>query len=384
MRNFSYLVIYLTLSLQTTIIAMKDGMNEIQAVVLAAGKSTRFGTHFNKLLMPLYGKPLITHITDIVRQCGMDTTVVLGHLREQVMQAITHRIPTVSYAYQEEQRGTGHALLCSRSSWHCDNILVLNGDMPLLTVALIEEMIAQHKNSDAAVTFVVAYPNTTRHAYGRVLTDNEFVRIVEAKDFTGDMNYNYPINAGIYLFKRSFLETHIDELQTQNAQKQLYVTDLIGIASGLNFGVTLVESSYDIVRGVNTMAEFVAVQHAMHERIMLQWLERGVYIEDCASTWIDSTVEIGAGTRIAPGVQLRGATVIGSQCVLSPYVVIEESKLGDRVVVHPYSVIRETHVADGTVVGPFVHLQGAEEAKPIRKMKKLRMPLSPSSSAYEL
>lgn len=331
-------------------------MQSIRGIVLAAGKSTRFGTHFNKLLTPLCGIPLVAHITDLLQKLHIPTTIVVGHLKEQVTATITERTPDATFVTQEQSLGTGHALLCSTPHWDSDHILVLNGDMPLITNILIEELITTHTTTDAAISFVMAYPDTQQHAYGRVIIEQSQMHIVEAKDFTGDRTIVYPINAGIYLFKKSFLQNYATELQPNNAQKQLYITDLIGIASREKFGCNPLIADYNTVRGVNTLAEFTHATQVMRERIIDHWLNAGVLIEDPATTWIDVSVTIGDGTRIASGVHLRGTTQIGTRCIIEQYSIIEDSTLHDMVTVRSHSVIHTGILTSGTIVGPFAQI----------------------------
>jgi len=350
-------------------------MNSVHAIVLAAGKSARFGLYFNKLLISLCGTPLITHTTQLLLSLNIATTIVIGHLKEQVSAAITAHNPQATFAVQEEALGTGHALMCSKEFWDTDHILVLNGDMPLITADLIMQLIALHTATDTAVSFVTAYPDTLDHAYGRVIVDGESTRIVEAKDFTGNLTQQYPINAGIYIFKRTFLEQYAEELKPNNAQKQLYITDLIGIASTQRLGVNTFLYDYATVHGVNTLAEFTVATQIMRERIAKHWLAAGVLIEDPATTWIDVAVNIGAGTRIAAGVHLLGTTTIGIQSVVWPYSVIENCILHDMVTVYSHSVLKNSTVHAHTSVGPFAHIQ---------QDKKITIPSSLASSVYQL
>ena len=332
-------------------------MSSIQAIVLAAGKSTRFGEFFNKLLIPLSGKPLITHVTDILQVHNIASTIVVGHLKEKIIAALrTREHAHITFAVQAEALGTGHALICSKELWEKDNILVLNGDMPLITADLITTLVAQHIQSNVAVTFVTARPIATSHAYGRVINNSMSIHIVEAKDFNGDTTYAYPINAGIYLFKKTFLEQYTTQLKPNNAQHQLYITDLIGIASSYELGVNTVECAYDIVHGVNTLSEFIAVREIIQARVASQWLERGVLIEDPQNTFIDTTVQIGIGTRIQSGVHIRGTTIIGSHCIINSYVIIEDSIIEDTVTILSHSVIHTSIINSYTHVGPFAHI----------------------------
>ena len=349
-------------------------MNSIRGIVLAAGKSTRFGMHFNKLLTPLCGIPLVTHITDLLHASALPITVVVGHLKEQVSATISARTPHATFVTQEEPFGTGHALLCSAPYWDSEHILVLNGDMPLITQELVEQLIQTHLATGAAATFVMANPDTLAHAYGRVIIEGKRVEIVENKDFKGDRTIAYSINAGIYIFKRTFLEEYATALQPDNAQKQLYITDLIGIASREQLGCNPVLADYALVHGVNTLAEFVVANQAMRERINMRWLNAGVLIEDPATTWIDLTVTLGAGTRIGAGVQLRGATMVGTQVTIEPYSIIENATIHDAALVRSHSVIRESTLAAHAIVGPFAHMQ----------LNKITVQNTLPSSAYQL
>lgn len=331
-------------------------MNAVRGIVLAAGKSTRFGNHFNKLLQPLCGVPLITHTARLLQTLTIPTTVVVGHLKEHVSAVITAHNPLATFVVQEEALGTGHALLCSAAFWDTEHILVLNGDMPLITADLVTKLVTRHTATSAAVSFIMAYPDTPNHAYGRVIIGDSGTQIIENKDFTGDRTQQYPINAGIYIFKRVFLEQYADQLTLNNAQKQLYVTDLIGIASVQKLGVNAILADYATVHGVNTLSEFTKASSILRNRIAEDWLNTGVLIEDPATTWIDVTVTIGAGTRIAPGVHVRGNSTIGTQCVLEPYSIIEDCMLHDMVTVRSHSVLKNSVLHENTMVGPFAEI----------------------------
>ncbi len=330
-------------------------MNSIRGVLLAAGKSTRFGNHFNKLLTPLCGIPLVAHIATLLEQLHIPVTTVVGHLKEQVIEAINSHTKNATFVTQQEPLGTGHALLCSKEHWDSDHILVLNGDMPLITKELVEQLIQTHTNTNAAVSFVVAYPDTQNHAYGRVIIENNAVEIVEAKDFKGDRTIAYSINAGIYIFKRTFLEQHATELQPNNAQKQLYITDLIGIASTHKLGCNVIHADYATVHGVNTLSEFTKATEIMRLRIIEQWLNCGVLVEDPSTTWIDATVIIGEGSKIASGVHLRGNTTVGQQCTIAQYCIINNATLYDMVQIQAHSIVEHSTIHARATIKPFSH-----------------------------
>jgi bifunctional UDP-N-acetylglucosamine pyrophosphorylase / glucosamine-1-phosphate N-acetyltransferase len=332
-------------------------MHPIHAIILAAGMSSRFGTEFNKLLVQLCGVPLVVRTIRSLEELQIPITVVVGYQREALIETITtHAEYPLSFAIQEIPRGTGHAVLCSRHHWDSNHILVLNGDMPLLSRDIINSLIAQHFTRQATVSFVTAIPDSTTHAYGRVLHTDAGVAIVEAKDFTGDTTIFYPINAGVYIFERAFLESAIDLLTTNNASKELYLTDLIAVASGQGKIVCTLEVPFDNIRGVNTIAEFAVAQSVERKKIVGYWMAHGVIFTMPDTVDIHTDVTIGRGTIIHAGVQLHGSTNIGSHCTIHPYAIIEDSALADSVVVKSHSVIDRAQIGAHVHVGPFAHI----------------------------
>jgi bifunctional UDP-N-acetylglucosamine pyrophosphorylase/glucosamine-1-phosphate N-acetyltransferase len=312
------------------------------AIVLAAGSSRRFGTENNKLVTPLSGVPLIVHSMRVLQQMHIPTTVVVGHQREQLQEGFAAwNIEPHSFAIQDKQRGTGHAVACSRIYWIADSILVINGDMPLITQQTITTLYEKHCTHHAIVSFVAAVPDTLMHEYGRVVHTHEGVQIVEAKDFVGAITDVCPINAGLYLFDRNFLEQSIDSLDTNNASNELYLTGLVGMASKQGHCVLVHETPFDEVRGVNTPIEFAKVQSLLRKNIIEYWMHHGVLCSMPETINIDVDVFIGQGTILHAGVQLRGRTIIGKGCVIDAYTIIEHGVIRDHAYIKPHSVIRE-------------------------------------------
>ena len=330
----------------------------IQAIILAAGMSSRFGVEANKLVTPLCGKPLIMHVITPLQKADLSVTVVVGHQKELVSETIVACSSTdVIFVEQEEQKGTGHAVMCSRDVWQANHILVLNGDMPLISHAIIDALYTQHQETDAAVSFVTALPDTTDHAYGRVIQDKDGIRIVEARDFAGDVNQPHPINAGIYLFKRAFLENYINRLTDENASHELYLTDLIAVASRQGKTVTTLTAPFNYVRGVNTLEELCTAEALKRKQIISHWMHNGVRFIMPETTHIDAEVTVGRGTIISAGVHLLGSTTIGTNCTIEPFSIIHNSTLADHVTIHNHSLVRDAQLAEYTTVGPFAHLR---------------------------
>lgn len=329
----------------------------IQAVILAAGQAKRFKTGKNKLFATLCGRPLILHITTMLESLGIDTALIVGHQKEELIALVQEYHPdSVQFFTQEQQLGTGHALACSRPGWNKNNILVLNGDMPLVSAALIEQLYTEHERTSAALSFVAAHYAETKHGYGRVITENGITQIVEAKDFTRDPEKYRDINAGIYLISRDFLEHNIDKLAQNNVQKEFYITDLVGIASTQNLPVTVVHAPFDEVRGINTIEELLEAEQVKHNQLIKHWMKEGVRFLKPISVTLDVDVTIGAGTVIGKGADLLGSTTLGKNCTVESFSRLENTTIGDNCVVKSHVIICDSVLQNNVTVEPFVHI----------------------------
>jgi bifunctional UDP-N-acetylglucosamine pyrophosphorylase/glucosamine-1-phosphate N-acetyltransferase len=333
-------------------------MQNVQAIVLAAGKSTRFKTGKTKLLEKICGQEMILYTTKLLETLHMPTTVVVGFSKEQVIETIeTNLTHPVNFVIQEEQLGTGHAVRLTKSHWTADNILILNGDVPLITEELIKELYQKHHQSKAAISLVIAHDTDETNAYGRIVKEDGHIKIIEAVDFHGDANEHCCINAGIYLIRREFLEKHINDITQNNNKQAFYLTDLIKIASDNGSPIELISASSDQVRGVNTLKELWAAEQVKRAELISYWMSQGVRFSMAQTVHIDLSVSIGAGTEIGAGVQLRNGTIIGQDCFIGDFVTITKTILADSVSIHSHSVITDSKIENNASVGPFAHIR---------------------------
>jgi bifunctional UDP-N-acetylglucosamine pyrophosphorylase / glucosamine-1-phosphate N-acetyltransferase len=331
----------------------------IQAVILAAGKATRFNTGRTKLAETICGQAMILFPTKLLEQLNIPTTVVVGYQQEIVRNIITaEHGDTVTFVVQEEQKGTGHALEQTKDLWQYDHILVLNGDVPLITAETITSLYDEHIKNNSAISFVISCnPDPTAKAYGKVVKNGNTIEIVEAKDFTGNPHDHCCVNAGIYLIQKKFLEQHIAALNTNNASKEFYITDLVKIASQNNLGVSTTNAPFDTIRGINTFQELWAAEQIKRSDLVKHWMDRGVRFSLAHQVHLDLNVTIGQGSRIGGGVHLLGNTIIGKNCTVSEFSSLENSVLEDNVTIHPHCLIKNTLIQSGAEVGPFAHLR---------------------------
>jgi bifunctional UDP-N-acetylglucosamine pyrophosphorylase/glucosamine-1-phosphate N-acetyltransferase len=277
----------------------------------------------------------------------------------------------VGFVLQEEQRGTGHALQMVKAFYAVGgtpvpaNLLVLSGDVPLIRPETLAELCAFHEREGAAMTILTAVPENA-FGYGRVNRVSEgaaeVAGIVEQKDLPKGEAGAKEINSGIYVFKTEALFRELEKLSDQNAGGELYLTDVAGLLAGDGERVVaMAAESVEEVLGANTIAEMMPLDAAMRMVSAKRLMAEGVTIFRPETCVIDAAVEVGPDTVIEPFVQLLGATVIGSECRIRSYSVVQDSRLGDRVLVRNGCVLDGAVVSDGALLGPYAHLRPGSE-----------------------
>jgi bifunctional UDP-N-acetylglucosamine pyrophosphorylase/glucosamine-1-phosphate N-acetyltransferase len=330
---------------------------DIQAIVLAAGRAKRFKTNTSKLVQKLCGREMVLYITHALEQLKIETTVIVGYQKEAVITVINRYHNKVQFVTQDKQEGTGHAVLCSKPTWNKDLILIMNGDMPLITPSILEHIYKKHSDSNAAITLAVAYDIDPTGAYGRIVQKDNSLEIIEAKEFTGDIEEHPFINAGIYLVNRQFLESVIDTLARSKVSHEFYITDIIKMASDKGQRISTVAVPFDRVRGINNFKELWAAEQIVRSDIINHWMLEGVRFILPATNHVDMDVTIGAGTQIEAGVQLLGTTKISQDCLVQAFSYLNNAIIDDNVTVLPHSIITDSHIKHDASVGPFVHIR---------------------------
>lgn len=333
--------------------------NKIQAIILAAGKSTRFNTGRTKLLEKICGQAMILYTTRLLEQLSIPITAVVGYQKDAIKETIiNYHKNTVHFVIQEEQCGTGHALMCSQQVWERENILIMNGDVPLVTPQIIETLYEKHMSTHADISFVIAHnADSAVGGYGRIIKTDDSIKIVEARDFDGDTNEHCCINAGIYLVRKEFLKQCIKNLKLNESTKEFYITDLIQIASDQKRQVTTVSAPFDRVRGINTLHELWAAEQIKRADLIKNWMEKGVRFSVAQNVHIDLDVSIGSGSYIGCGVHILAGSIIGKNCKIQEFSSIETSQLGDNCDVQPHCIISNSTIGSNAQIGPFAHIK---------------------------
>jgi bifunctional UDP-N-acetylglucosamine pyrophosphorylase/glucosamine-1-phosphate N-acetyltransferase len=332
----------------------------LEVIILAAGLGTRMKSATVKVLHRAAGRPIIDYVVDLASQISdKPPIVVVGYQREVVQKWLGDR---ARYAVQEEQLGTGHAVLQAAQvlgKAGGRKILILSGDVPLTRAETLQHLIEEHERSGSALTLL-----TMRLAdpamYGRIVRDSKgaVTRIVEAKDATQEEKKIDEVNAGIYLFDGDQLFDNLRRLSSHNAQGEYYLTDVLGMLrkSGKRVGAVIVDDPVEAL-GVNSRAELATVESEIQRRVVEKLMAEGVTFRNPATVVIDSLVTIGPDTVIYPFVTVEGATKIGRGCVLDPGVHLHNVTVGDNVHLKSGTVAEDAIIEDEATVGPYAHLR---------------------------
>ena len=299
------------------------------------------------------------------------TIVVIGHQANIVQQRLLEGRRNIHCVLQSPQLGTAHALQQAEGvlAGRKGTVVLLSGDVPLLTGATLRGLVETHLRTGAAATVVTAVVERP-YGYGRIIRSRgRIARIVEERDASPAQRLVREINSGIYAFDAAPLFEALRGVAAGNAQGEYYLTDVIAIYRRRKLPVeTLIVSDPREVRGVNSRSELAEVSAIMRQTKNEELMAAGVTIVDPASTYIDSDVLIGPDTVIHPGVVIQGQTRIGSACEIQAYVRITDCELADKVTILNFCVIVGARVAEGAAIGPFAHLRPATDVGPGAKI----------------
>lgn len=339
----------------------------LTAIILAAGEGKRMRSSIPKVTHQVAGRPMIAWVIHALRPLGCDRiVVVVGVGKEYVMEKVEAHIPIgseVHFVDQGEPLGTGHATkvalewLEQKFPEPGGQVLVVNGDTPLVSAETLAELVVYNEESDAAATVLTAQLDDPS-GYGRVIRDESgrVVRIVEDRDCGPDEAAISEVNAGFYCFERSALKAALAELRAENSQSEYYLTDTVERLVEAGMSVHAIDAPTEEVLGVNTRADLAEAEALMRARINRMHMARGVTIVDPATTYVGVEVSIGSDTVVYPGTVLEGETSIGERCKIGPFVRITDSVLGPGCTVS-FCVIVESQLGADVMVGPFAHLR---------------------------
>ena len=337
------------------------------AIILAAGKGTRMKSDLPKVLHKVAGISMLEHVFRSVNAIDPEKTVtVIGHKAELVEQVLAGQ---TDFVRQTEQLGTGHAVMMAEPVLEnlTGQTLVIAGDTPLITGESLKNLIDFHINHKNVATILTAEADNP-FGYGRIVRNqhDEVLKIVEQKDASDFEQQIKEINTGTYVFDNARLFEALKNINTNNAQGEYYITDVIGIfrENGEKVGAYTLKD-FDESLGVNDRVALATAEGVMRRRINQQHMVNGVSFVNPHATYIDVDVEIAPEVQVEANVTLKGQTKIGAETILTNGTYIVDSVIGERAVI-TNSMIEESSVADGVTVGPYAHIRpGSSLAKDV-------------------
>lgn len=334
--------------------------DKLTVIALAAGKGTRMKSPLPKVLHPVAGRPMIEKVIQASKQAGAsEVRVIVGHGQALVKQVV-EPMGVACYS-QDEQLGTAHAVRCAKPETIEGDVVIMNGDHPLIEGTDIKEFLREfrdQKSDLAVVTAIVKNPGE----FGRIVRNHgNLMAIVEAKDASSETLKIQEINTGIYVVKAEILAEYLPKISNNNSKKEFYITDLISLCIEDQCKVLAIPATAKVAVGVNNQEELANATKMIFRRKAKKLMEEGVLMIDPKTSYIEESVSVGAGTVIYPNVFIRGRTRIGSFTVVESNCFISESEVGDSVQVRAGSYLEQVRLHNKVSVGPYARLRPETE-----------------------
>ena len=327
----------------------------LSVAILAAGKGTRMESSLPKVLHEISGKSLLQRVIDSCLELNPNQIfVIIGHKSKEVQDSIPNN-KKIHFVIQDPQSGTGHAIqvLCREVKKNKGKLLVLNGDVPLIKPNTLKKLLNLHDSKNADVSLITTKKKSP-HGYGRVFLDGDFVeRIVEEKDCNDKERLNLLINAGVYCFNWENLSKIILSLQSNNNQKEIYLTDTVSL---LKNSLSLEVEDNGELQGINNRIQLSKCEEIIQNSIKEMHMLNGVTFINKASCSISEEAQIGKDVIIEANTHIRGSTKIFNNCVIGPNTFIENSNVGLHCEISN-STVYDSHIMDNIKIGPYSHIR---------------------------
>ncbi|MBF0159487.1 MAG: bifunctional UDP-N-acetylglucosamine diphosphorylase/glucosamine-1-phosphate N-acetyltransferase GlmU [Magnetococcales bacterium] len=319
-----------------------------------------------KVLHTLAGKPLLLHLIDTCHtlqpQQPEALAVVVGYGAEQVERLCSRDIPGLRWVRQQQQMGTADAVKCALpvlQEISCRDVVILNGDTPLVSHEVLTSLLQQHRRSGHALTVLTTRMDNPT-GYGRIVRNEQgsVAHIVEERDADSATRLIDEINAGIYCVDATCLHSWIGQIANHNSQGEYYLTDMVGLAVQEKFFVgSFFHTDSSSLTGINSRQHLARMEAVLRDRLVDYWMERGVTFTDPGSCWIAADVTIGPDSEIAPHVILGPGTIIDDHCRIGAFCHVSNSHLGPGTELLPFCHLDGCQTAGSSVVGPYARLR---------------------------
>lgn len=328
----------------------------LHIVILAAGRGKRMQTHLPKVLHTLAGKPLLQHVIQTAKSLNPTCIhVVIGHEAEQIRTKITDG--DIHWIYQEQQLGTGHAVLQALPHIPDDsNVLILSGDVPLTQLTTLQKLV--DLTQERLALLVATLPNP--YGFGRIVRNHQHTiqAIVEEKDASSEQKNIQEIYTGICCANAKHLKSWLPQLSTQNAQGEYYLTDIIGMAVAQQLKITSLEPQHLFeIQGVNTLVQLHQLERTWQQHLAHQLLDIGVHVLDTHRIDIRGTLTCASDVQIDINVIFEGQVSIDKHSHIGANTFIKNAKIGKNCLIHPHSILQDCVIEEGCEIGPFARIR---------------------------
>ena len=331
----------------------------IHTIILAAGKGTRMNTNLPKVMQPLGGHTLISHVIKTAQKNSKKITVVVGHQKDLLKEHIINIDPQIQTADQNDQLGTAHAVKTAKDMIKKDErVLVLYGDVPLISSKTIKALI--NSGQDCTLLSMKLKDPT---GYGRIITDeqNLALRIIEQKDASEDERKIQEVFTGILLIDGSLLKSSLNKINNQNAANEYYLTDLVEILSEKGVRINCIQADPDEVLGANNKLELHGLESILRKMSAEKLLEQGITLLDASRVDVRGEVEAGKDCSIDVNVILEGKVVLGDNVTIKSNVVLQDVSIGDNSTIESFSHLSSASVGANCNIGPYARLREGSE-----------------------
>lgn len=338
---------------------------EIKTVILAAGKGTRMKSDTIKVLHKIFGKTILGYVLDSVKNIAEQSIVIVGHDAEKVTEFVEKNYSNAQTVLQSPQLGTGHAvsMACPKLENFNGQVVILNGDIPLITAKTIKSFIDFHNSNNSDLTVMSAVLDDPA-SYGRIIreNDNSLKAIVEAKDATPEQRAVKEINVGVYCLNWAKIKPAFSQLTSNNAQGEYYLTDIVSWAKNQNLNVNaFIMENTEEMYGINSRQDLAYATKIMNDRKLANLMDNGVTIVDPSSTWISEDTEIGADTIIYPATYIEGKNKIGRNCQIGPCAHLRgDVEIADNCKIGNFVEVKKAKIDHNTNAGHLSYIGDAE------------------------
>ena len=331
----------------------------IHTIILAAGKGTRMNTNLPKVMQPLGGQTLISHVINTAKANSEDITVVVGHQKELLKKHLATIDPNIKTAVQNEQLGTAHAVkTASHLIKDGEKVLILYGDVPLISSETISALI----NSDHECT-LLSMTLSDPSGYGRIISNEEnlALRIIEQKDASDEEKNIQEVFTGVLLVDGSLLKLALNQINNHNAANEYYLTDLVEILSSKGVKINCIQANPDEVLGANTKHELHELESILRKMSSEKLLEQGITLLDATRVDVRGVVVAGKDCTVDVNVIFEGKVTLGENVTIKSNVVLQDVSIGDNSIIESFSHLASATVGSNCNIGPYARLREGSE-----------------------